>query len=76
MSVHAWTIALVWLDIAGVAIATGALLSPLWLFPAAERRGGAADRRLFGLSLALLSITTLGLLWARTVVMSGMPWQG
>lgn len=73
MSVHAWTITLVWLDIAGMATATGSLLSPLWLFPTGS---GRVDRRLFGLSLTLLCITTLGLLWARTVVMSGMPWEG
>lgn len=80
MTVHVWTVVLVWLDIAGVATAMGALLSPLCLFTAAEQHGraetGRAEQRLFGLSLALLCITTLGLLWARTVVMSGMPWQG
>ena len=84
MTVNAWITALTWLDLSGLAIATGALVSALWLFPPAEESGGRPDqsgsqgpwaRRLFGLSLCLLSISSLGILWARTVVMSGMPWH-
>ena len=79
-----WMTGLTWLDLIGLAIATGALVETLWLFPAAQPAGGKAEnigghghpaRRLFGLSLCLLSVSTLGLLWARTVTMSGMSWR-
>jgi putative copper resistance protein D len=80
-----WLILLSWLDLTGLAIATGALVETLWLFPAAqpsrdesERSAGNGHpaRRLFGLSLCLLTISTLGLLWGRTVIMSGVSWRG
>jgi putative copper export protein len=79
-----WMTGLTWLDLIGLAIATGALVETLWLFPAAQPSGGESEgsvgyrhpaRRLFGLSLCLLSVSTLGLLWARTVTMSGMSWR-
>jgi len=75
---------LTWLDLLGLAIATGALVETLWLFPAAQLAGGKPEvsgrrghpaRRLFGLSLCLLSVSTLGLLWTRTVTMSGISWR-